>query len=86
MAEDAVEDLDVRILTRRVGSLNPHQIASKYVDAELISERRLASIFVGCKGIPPCGSTLLRDPEVRTIYSHGTVVAHIVSPLTCSQI
>ncbi len=40
--------IDVVLLTSRVGSADPHQISCEIVDPELVLERGLPHVFMGC--------------------------------------
>ena len=72
------EDLDVRPGAGGVGPLHPDEIPLQYVDAELVSERRLARILVGTKGVPLHGDPLLLDAEVGAVDCHETIVQLVV--------
>jgi hypothetical protein len=73
--EGVQEDLDVQPGTGRVGTFHPDEIPLEDVDAELVSERKLARVFVGTEVVPLLlGNPLLLDAEVGAVDCHETIV------------
>jgi hypothetical protein len=78
VASNTVEYFDVVVLTCRVRSLDPDQIPLKNVNTKFVSQHQFSCILVGCKGVPPLCSSLLRDLNVSPINCHGAVISHVV--------
>ncbi len=78
ITQNLVENINVGILTGRVGTLDPHQDPRQDVDAQLVAQGGLPRILVGTKGIPLLRDSLLGDAEVSAVHTHQAVVAHIV--------
>ena len=73
-----LKKFNVSILTRRVGTLDPHQVPREDVDAQLVAKSGLPRVLVGRKGVPLLCKSLLWDSEVGAIDVHCAAVAHIV--------
>ena len=77
--ENGGEDLDVRPLTGRVGSLDPYKLSREDVHPKLVAQGGLPRVLVGTEGIPFLRDPLLRDAKVRTVNGHQTVVSDVMS-------
>ncbi len=72
------EDLDVRPGVGGVGPLHPDEVALEDIDAELVTERGLARVFMRPECIPPLGDPLLLNAEVGPVDRHQTIVQLVV--------
>ena len=77
VAQDLVEDLDVRPVAGGVGALDPHQVPPQDRDAQLVSQGGLPGVLVGPEWVSLNRQSLLGDTEVRPIDCHETVVADV---------
>jgi hypothetical protein len=77
--EGVEEDLDVRPGTGGIRPFHPNKIALQDIDPELVSERGLARVLVGTKGIPLLGDPLLLDAEVGAVDCHKTIIQLVIS-------
>jgi hypothetical protein len=78
ITQNLVENFNVGILTGRIRTLDPYQVPRENVDPQLLAQGGIPRVLVGCKGVPLCRNSLLRDAEVRTAHSHCAVVEHVV--------
>jgi hypothetical protein len=76
--KEVPQNFNVRVLTGRVGSLDPHQVPSQNINAQLIALSRHHRTFVGWEGILLLCDSPLQDAEVRPMDDHCAVVAHVV--------
>jgi hypothetical protein len=72
------EDLDVRPGTGGVRPFHPNKIALQDINPKLISERGLARVLVGTKGVPLHGNPLLLDAEVSAVDCHKTIIQLVI--------
>jgi hypothetical protein len=77
MMQYFVKYFDISLLTRGVGTLDPHQVPPQDTHAQLVAEGGFPHVLVGCKCIPICCMHLLRDTEVSSIICHETVIEDI---------
>ena len=64
----------VGILTRWIGSLDPHQIPLKYVDTKLVQKSAFPCKLVRGKRAALLSRALLRDAAVGAIDAHKAMV------------
>ena len=74
VAEDLVEDLDVRPCTCGVWTIDPNEIPPENTYPDLIPQGRLPRILVGGEGVPFCRHPCLGDAKVRSVDGHETIV------------
>jgi hypothetical protein len=69
-----LKNIYVGILTRWIGSLDPHQIPLKYVDIKLVPKSAFPCKLVRGKRVALLSRALLRDAAVGAIDAHKAIV------------
>jgi hypothetical protein len=82
MTQNFVKKIDIRVLTRGVGTLDPHQVSSQDTHIRLVAKGGFPCVLVVRKCVPFCHLPLLGDTEVSPIDCHETVVEDIPLFLT----
>ncbi len=83
VAEDLVEDLDVRPGTCGVWTIDLNEIPPENTHPDLVPQCRLPRVLVRSEGVPLCRRPCLGDAKVRAVDGHQTIVedVSILSPL-----
>ena len=83
VAEDLVEDLDVRPGTCGVWTIDPNEIPPENTHPDLVPKGGLPRILVGSEGVPLRHRPCLGDPKVRPVDGHQAIIqdVSILSPL-----
>ncbi len=83
VAEDLVEDLDVRPGTCGVRTIDPNEIPPENTHPDLVPKGGLPGLLVGSEGVPLRRRPCLGDAKVRPVDCHETIVedVSILSPL-----
>ncbi len=68
------KNMNVGILTRWIGSLDPHQIPLKYVNTKLVPKSAFPCKLVRGKRAALLSRALLRDAAVGAIDAHKAMV------------
>ncbi len=74
MGQATVKNLDVRILTSSIRSINSYNIAGKNIHPNLIPESTFLFKLVGRKRVHRDSRSLLRDAHISAIYADEAVV------------
>ena len=78
MPQTLVEYSNIIILTSRVWSLDSHQIPCNDVHPKLIPQGRFACVFMRCKRITLCCTSLLMYTKISPVDCHSTAVEPVM--------